>query len=106
MLVYSDTWVHRKPSMIKGTETPKSRMKLFLQRLPIYITTDLNDDPSNADTACRCVENDTLSDLPADWKGQSDLPLTFYRASIFKGMTGKGATRIDTILANTPGSHA
>ena len=75
-------------------------------KIPYYTTTDLNDDPAKSDTVCRCIENDIFSDLPSDWKDQEELPKTFYRAGIFQGMDGKGATRIDTILSNAPGAHA
>ena len=73
---------------------------------PYYITTDINGDPAKSDTVCRCVENDIFADLPADSKDQNELPRTFVCAGIFAGMEGKGATRIDTILANTVGAHA
>ena len=50
--------------------------------IPYHITAHLNDDPAKSDTVCRCVDNDVLTDLPADWKGQSELPRTVYRAGI------------------------
>ena len=58
--------------------------------VPYYLTTDLNDDPANSDTACRCIESELFCDLPADWHVHGELPRTFFRAWHLRRNARKG----------------
>ena len=67
--------------------------------LPVFICTDLNEDPSESPIISAVRSTGATIDIVEDWVPST--PPTFKHGQVFEGMTHeKGATRIDTIMGN------
>ena len=86
--------------------TALSRMLQF-KDTPYFLAMDGNISPSCSKTISAATNEGLVHDLPRDWAQDADnVQCTFFRDKIIEqDKTGKGITRIDTILANHPASQ-
>ena len=73
--------------------------------LPSFIGTDLNCCPDDSAVLQLARTHERAFDIVADRTPQP-LPPTYNRCGVYVGMSGKGVSRIDTVLANRVGANA
>ena len=73
---------------------------------PYFIVGDLNVDPTKSKVLANAVSKGVIHDIARQWTPHDGIiQPTFRREGVYKGMHGSGITRVDGILANTPGAH-
>ena len=72
--------------------------------IPYFVCTDANTNPQTCAAWRELLDKGHITDLPADW-GNGNLENTFRREGVYKGMSGSGITRIDTVLSNEVGAQ-
>ena len=71
---------------------------------PYYICTDANTNPQMCRAWREMLDKGLITDLPYEW-GNGSPEYTYRNQGVYKGMSGPGITRIDTILCNEVGAQ-
>ena len=73
---------------------------------PYFIVGDLNVDPTKSKVLANAVSKGVIHDIARQWTPHDGIiQPTFRKEGVYKGMHGSGITRVDGIMANTPGAH-
>ena len=75
--------------------------------IPYYICTDLNEAPDQCEITRAITVQDWVHDLTREWLADEDATVapTYCKPQVYEHMSGTGITRIDTMMANEPGSN-